>query len=282
MNWQLFLLISMVADTAGRLIQRTFLKDEKSDPIAYAALFQIFCGIIIGVIALIVGIQIPDIRAIWWNLIITAVIYGLATICIYKSLKTVEASVFTILFASRAVWTVLGGVVLLHESFFPIQILGAALILGSVVLISWTKMSLKMQAGEYYALAAAGLFAIGTINDAYVLQNADPATYLIYGFIAPGILIWLLYWKKSKIILQTMTSRASLNVWLISVVYAASALGFFWAYKVGNNIAQIASVYQISSILTVILAIVLLKERGQLLRKIIAAVIGLVGVYLVS
>ena len=167
MTWQLFIFISMIAETAGRLIQRSFLKDEKSDPIAYAALFQLFCGIIVGIVALILGIQIPDLSQIWLNLFLTGVLYGLATICIYKSLKEVEASVFTIIFASRAVFTILGGVVLLHESFLPVQILGAFLILLSVVFVSWTKVSMKFQIGEYFAFAAALLFSIAIINDAF-------------------------------------------------------------------------------------------------------------------
>lgn len=282
MNWQILLGISMLSDTAGRLIQRTILKNEKSDPIAYATLFQLFCGVIIGVIALVTGIKIPDLQPIWINLLLASVLYGLATICIYKSLKTIEASLFTILFASRVIWTIFGGVLLLHETFLPIQIFGAVLIFASVVFVSWTKASLKFQKAEYFALAAAAFFAIATVNDAYILQSFDPTTYLAYGFIGPGIFIWLLYLKKSRVIVSTMVSKASRGIWLLAVVYSISALGFVWAYKLGNNIAQLASIYQISSILTIAFAVVLLRERDHLWRKIIAGVIGFVGVLLAS
>lgn len=281
MSWPFFLFISMAADTAGRLIQRTFIKQDESDPIAYATLFQLFCGFIMVIIAAIFGIHIPDLRPLALNLLLVPVFYGLATLFIYKSLKNVEASIFTILFASRAIWIILGGVLLLREVFLPVQILGTVLILGSVIMVSWSK-SVRFQRGEYFALLAASLFALGTVNDTFILKVMDPTTYLGYSFLAPGIFIWLINWKKSKLIFKTMTTKASKNIWIISIVYSISALGFYWAYTVGRNIAQIASIYQISTITTIVFAVLLLKERDHLLRKLIATAIGFIGVLLVS
>jgi drug/metabolite transporter (DMT)-like permease len=280
-TWQLFLVISMIADTAGRLLQRTYVKQEQSDPIVYATLFQLFCGIIMVIIAAFVGIHLPPLGPITFNLLLVPILYGLATLFIYKSLKNVEASVFTILFASRAIWIILGGVVVLREIFLPLQILGTVLILGSVVLVSWSR-SVKFQKGEYFALLAAVLFALGTLNDTFILKVMDPTTYLVYSFLAPGLFIWLINFKKSRLILKTMTTRASKNIWIISIVYSVSALGFYWAYTVGHNIAQIASIYQISTITTIIFAVLLLRERDHLLRKLLAMAIGFIGVLLVS
>lgn len=282
MTWQIFIGISMAADIAGRLIQRTLLKNQKSDPIVYGILFQLITGMFISIFAVFTGFHIPDISSIWINLVLTSVLYGASTIFIYKSLKFTEASIFTVLFSFRAVWIILGGIFVLNEVFLPIQMLGSLLILLSIIIVSWKKEAFRVKRGELYAILAAILFGAATVNDAFVLQTLDPTTYLTYGFIGPGLFIWLLFPQKTKLLVKTVKSKAVSGISLLSFVYGVSALGYLWAYKVGSNLAQIASIYQVSSILTIIFAILLLRERDRIWLKIFAGILSFVGVLLVT
>ena len=155
MTWQLLLLISILADVGGRLIQRTLLRDTKSDPITYAIAFQLLAGCIVGFFAFFNGFKIPSLQPILPNLLLMPLFYGLANIFIFKSLKLAEASVFTVLFSSRAVWIILSAMLLLQETFSLYQFLGTILILFSILLVSWQGKLIRLRKGEMYGLLAA-------------------------------------------------------------------------------------------------------------------------------
>ncbi|MBI2641073.1 hypothetical protein HYW87_00555, partial [Candidatus Roizmanbacteria bacterium] len=95
MTWQLFLGLSISAEVAGRLIQRVILRDDKSDPVAYAIVFQLLGGTVIGIYALLTGFTLPNLQPISLNLVLMPILFGSANIFIFKSLQLTEASIFT-------------------------------------------------------------------------------------------------------------------------------------------------------------------------------------------
>ncbi len=52
---------------------------------------------------------------------------------------------------------------------------------------------------------------------------------------------------------------------------------YFIALQIGANSSQIAALDQLSTIIIVILGILLLKETQHVLRKIVAAIISVIG-----
>lgn len=117
MNWQIILAISVVTYSISVLLQRILLKNNKSDPIAYSIVFQLLTGIMIGAYAAFNGFNIPDLVPLIPNLILMTILYGAGNVFIFSALKIIDASEFTILFASRAMITIIGAIIFLKESF---------------------------------------------------------------------------------------------------------------------------------------------------------------------
>ena len=65
---------------------------------------------------------------------------------------------------------------------------------------------------------------------------------------------------------------------ILAFFYAISAVTVFEAYQVGRNAAQIAPLNQTTIIVTVVLAVIFLKEKTQFARKILGSLISFVGV----
>ncbi len=282
-HWQVFLLISILAESFGRVFQRFLLKDNKSDPIAYAVWFQFLTGILLSVYALIHGFKLPDnLLSLTPNLILVSVLYGLMSIFIFKALQQTEASIFTILFNSRVIITVLGAVILLNNPFTLKQVLGTVLILASVVAISFKKQKLQIKKGEIYSLLAGTFLALGVINDSIILKSFDVATFSAIAFIIPGIFIWLINPKSTGKILALPKDKFFPKIGLMGLIYGTAYLTYNFAYFSGQNAAQIAAIFPISSVITVLISMVLLKERQKMLIKLLAAIISFVGVLLVS
>src|SRR3989344_2150565 len=274
MTWQLLLGIGIFAEVFGRLIQRVLLRDDRSDPVVYAIVQQFLAGVIVGVFAFINGFKIPNLSPIAINLLLMPALYGLSITFIFKALKQTEASVFTILFASRAIWLILGAILLLHEVFIPKQFLGAFLIIASIVLVSWKKQKIKAQKGEVFAILASVIFAGAILNDAFIVKTFDVPSYVTVTYIASSLFILAMHPRKIHAIIPLFQSKISRKILLLACIYGVTSISYLLAYKLGNNAAQLGALFQISSILTVLFAIFFLKERSSLPMKIAAGILS--------
>ncbi len=281
MAWEIFLIISVSTEVFGRLLQRLLLKNNTSDPIAYLVVINIVAGILVGTFSILQGFSFNNVHLIWQNLLVMPLLWGVCNLFTYKSLKSTEASVFVILFSTRAIWQILGAVFFLNEVFTFQQVIGTLLILGSVVMVSMQNAKFSFKKGEFYALLAALFFAAAMINDAFVVRVFDVDSYLTFGFLLPAILIWALHPQKTPEIKKIAKSKNLWKIVMLSSLFAASALTALIAYTIGDNAAQLGALFQISTILTVFAAIFLLNERKSLMLKIIAGAISCAGVILI-
>ena len=281
MSWQILVAISVVTYSISVLLQRLLLKNNKVDSVAFSIIFQLFTGILILVYALIRGFSTPNLIPLLPNLALMIILYGAGNVLIFKALKAVEASEFTIVFATRSLWTILAAILFLGESFSSKQLLGTGFILSSVALVSWQK-GLKLNRGTLISLLAALVFGLAFVNDAFIIRNFDVPSYLALAFIFPALAIWAITPASTGKMKSMLTNDFLQKLSLLGVLYATSAITIFLAYKVGRNAAQIAPLNQTATIVTVVLAIIFLKEKAQLARKIIGAIFSFIGVVLVG
>lgn len=171
MSWQLLILISITLYSVSVLLQRIILKEHESQPVAYSIFFQLITGIIIGLVGfLFADMSLPgNLAKLLPNLILMTFLYGFANFFIFKSLKQTEASKFTIVFATRAFFTVLASSLLLRESLTQIQFFGAILIFSGVILINLKSSRFSLDKGSLLALLAAITFGTANTNDRYLL-----------------------------------------------------------------------------------------------------------------
>jgi drug/metabolite transporter (DMT)-like permease len=283
MNWQIFVAISIVTSAVSALLQKASMRKQKINPVAFAAGFQLLTSFFIGIILLFTGFHLPDLRVIWPNLLLMPVLYSLGNISKFKSLKRIEASEFTILFQSSTVITVLVAVMLLGEVFRIQEIAGLALVILAIVLVTLReKVKVRFSSGELYTLGCAAAFGIAFANDAYILRTFDLWSYTFIAFFIPGALTLLYMRKEAKTLKHLLEKESVIGFVLSSLIYAVAAATVYAAYQIGRNAAQIASITPTYSILIVILAAILLKERDRLPQKLIAAVLAVVGIVLLQ
>lgn len=282
MNWQILLAISVITYSISVLLQRVLLKNDKSDPVAYSIVFQLLTGILIGIYAIFNGFTTPNLVPLIPNLILMTILYGAGNVFIFSALKMIDASEFTIVFASRALWTIIGAMIFLKESFSAQQALGTILIISSVVLVSWTKQKFSFSKGFIFSVLAALSFGLAFTNDAFIVNNFDVPSYLTIAFIVPSLAVWAINPKSTVKMKPLFERKTLLKLGLLGVFYAVSAITIFLAYQVGKNASQIAPLNQTATIITVVLSVIFLKERTDLLRKLLGAIISFVGVVLVK
>jgi drug/metabolite transporter (DMT)-like permease len=280
MDWFLLAIISTVTVAISNILKRTLMKDEKSNVFAYSVVFQLLCGAIIGIFAIINGFVMPPIIKLLPYFIIITISYTAATLLHFKALQKVGAGEVTILTSTRALWTILIAVLLLGESFTIFKLIGTILILAGVWIIP-TK-GFKLNEGVIYALAGAFCYGVGFATDTYILRYSEAISYTAISFILPGLLIFAINPKMSKEIKSLFRPSTLSKMVLLGIFYSIGAIAIYLAYQQGGTAAQLAPISQSVVVLTVLLAAITLGENDNLLRKLISAIIVTIGVLMLK
>ncbi len=284
MNWQILIIVSVIFASLSTILQRILLKNDKSDPVAYSIFFQLLVGMFIGSVGFFTGqMNMPrNLLFIVPNLILMTLLYGVGNVFLFKALKQINASIFTVVFSSRALFTVIASTIFLSETLLIKQFFGVFLILAGIVLVSSKATKFNFGKGEIFAILAALCFGFANTNDRFLLKTLDVYPYVFLVFIVPALFILGINLNViSKI--KVFTEKIILSKMIfLCVFYALSAITFFYALRIGNNSSQIATINLTSVILTVLLSVLILREREDFLKKIIAALLSFVGLILVS
>ncbi|MFZ1721385.1 MAG: EamA family transporter, partial [Microgenomates group bacterium] len=134
MNWLILTLISVVIISLANIIQKILMREDDSDPITYAIAFHFLVGLMVLLVALPFGYQLPNINQNYIFFLLSALSWGLGTVLFYKALQLLESSEVTIIISSRVLITIAASLVFLNESFSAQKIVGTLLILSSVFL----------------------------------------------------------------------------------------------------------------------------------------------------
>lgn len=254
------------------------MKDESSDAYAQAVVFTGLGGLFSLIVLLFRGgFQ----SSLSWNLLplfsLAAFVSAMGMICTFKGFKSIDASEHTILLTSSKLWLILGATLFLQESFTITKLIGTVAILFGVVLAEWKKQTFVLNKGVVYVLLAALFFATSGTISYFIIRNFDVLSFMVYGSLFVTTILIVLRPKIIKKLSFYFKPKRALNIITTSVNDALANIFGLVAYQVGRNALQIGPIMATQSLLTVILAIVILKERDNMFQKIagsLAAVIG--------
>lgn len=283
MSWQLLILLSVFTYSVSVLLQRVLVKDDKSDPVAFSIVFQFITAAFIGAYAVAVGqMKIPELTPYIPGLLLMTVLYSLGNYFLFSSLKKVEASKFTIIFSLRAFFTVIASTIFLREALNTPQWLGALCIFGGVVLVAGNVRRRTFAREEWFAVLAAVFFGLAVVNDRFILRTFPVLPYVFIGFVTPGIGIALLRIRSVARIPVLLKGSLVLKLTALCAIYAVSAVAFFIGLQKAPNASQVITINLTSVIVSVILAIIFLRERTDWIKKLIGAALSFVGLLLLS
>jgi drug/metabolite transporter (DMT)-like permease len=284
MSWQILILINVLLYSVSVILQRTIIKNKESDPWAYSIMFQFIVGVMIWIYTYFtMGTNIHmDIPFYHPNLVLMTLLWGGANIFIYNALKVSEASTFTIIFATRSLFTLMASTIFLREFVSPTQLFGILSIVVGVIVVSYKKKGLSFGKKELFSFGAAVFVGLANTNDRAVLKLLDVQTYSVISYLFPAFFLLVLRPKTiSK--LKTMMDKTTIkNTLLLAIFWVGFSLTFNQALKIAPSASQVSAISLTSVILIVLLSVVFLKEKDNLAKKIIGAIVSFIGLLLVS
>ncbi len=285
MSWQILVLLSVVLISFGGILQKVVMKDQRSDPWAYSITFQFLVGVFVATYGFAFSdMTLPtNIRPLIPNLVLMVLLWSANNILLFSALKRIEASIFTVIFSTRSLFTTLASSLFLSEFLSRRQFVGAFFILLGAVFVTFTKKTgFKFDKGIIYAVLATAAFGFANTNDRVLLGSFNLYPYITLAFVLPSL--FLVFVKPSSVYnLKLFTNFNILKkMILLCLIYALASIAFFRALQIAPNSSQVATISVTSVVLTVFLSIIFLKERENMGRKIIGALSAFIGLLLVS
>lgn len=281
MTWQIFTVISVLALSSSVLLQKILLSKFKSDPYAYAVVFQGLVSVLLMFFALLVGFKLPGIETVIIPAIVSIVAFGLGHIVYAKTLQVVEASAFSVLFATQAIWIMLLGILLFSESLTVLQVIGAIIIFCSVGLLVKNIKVLRLDKGTLLGLLTGLLFGIAITAWSYVGRHTDGVSWAAISFVGTAIVAFLARPQSVKHMKHLFSAKVILSLIVLTIFYAIGSLAMLYAYKEGT-FSVVTPLRQSSIIITTLLALLFISsERTRVKRKLIAAALCFIGVVMI-
>lgn len=259
------------------------MKDEGSDPVAYTVVFLIILSVMTGVFAAYKGFVFPPISEYWFNFLLSAILYAVGAVSWFKALKHIESSEAAIIASFGSVVTIASAIIFLGDPFVLRQGIGVVLILLSIYLLNSIKGAFRFTAYSGWALLSTICYGLAATSDLYILSHGyDAVSFVPVMSIAPAILIVLLrpsVLKHGRVYLKSTFLK---SMFFMTLFYSIQAISYYVAFENGGLASQISPISKSSIILTVLLAVIFLKERKNLQVKLLSASLVTFGVLLIK
>ena len=277
MNFAWFWLaaFSGIAETGYNTLSRVALKN--GSPSYYAWWFSLIRSAIFFIPALFFSTLQLSLN----NLAILSVLGFFNFINVYLFMKMHslnQLSVSTIISRLRIVWVPILAFFIIGERLMPKQYLAIFILLVAVFLLRSPKKLLKDK-----AMLTAVLFSITTAVVTVLLKMASDLTstsMVVFAMSFPSVILIPLVISSPKQKLLIPWRKHIFEKLAISALSIALIYTFIWALKLGGKVGAVNAIFQSISALSVVVGIILLKEKQFILQKISGAVLVIIGAWL--
>jgi drug/metabolite transporter (DMT)-like permease len=279
-TWQFNLLMYYVFNVIFFQFYKLSVRNLKKDG-AGTVIFQAIAGISQLLIAPFFIWKIPSSVSVVILLLVACIFYAINDRLQTTVRKNLEVSTSSILSQFGTVFLIIYGFIIFRNQFVLTKIIGALLIIGANAWIFYKPSKKKATINRYYILGIVSLLAFATAItiDIGISGQFNLPFYIAFTLLVPAAMIAI----SEKISIKSITEE-----WKRGNSYFFIVTGFSWgltilfglrAYQFGN-VNTIIPLQAVPVILNVMAAYFFLKEKDDALKKLIAAFIVVIGVYL--
>ncbi len=248
---------------------------------AATVLIQIIGGVSIMLLAPFFPFTLPDDPKLYALLALACIFFAVSDRLQTTARKHLQVSTLSIIDQLVTIFLLFYGFTLFQEPVTSSKILGAFIILLGNFLLFYKKG--KLQCNKYIIMAVIATFALATAFtiDIGIAQEFNLPFYIMLTFIIPGIIIAVVQKMHLQTIINEFT-RGTRNYYALTGIAWGLAVFFsLRAFQFGE-ISTIVPLQATAVLLNVIVAYIFLKEQDQKYKKIVAAVLVIIGVYITT
>lgn len=275
--WLLFALLSGVFYTAQGLITRHILRGNK-DAWAFSFYFSAI-GALVSLPFMLTNVRVATHSTQWTLMIIVGCLIVLQNILNFKSTNTLEASIQGSITKFRLVWVFLFGILLLHEQFSWLKLIGTVITVFAGVIILNKFRRPSSLTGVAYAFTATIVYAIVIALYKYLFSSFNSASLTFFIFFIPALLN-LIIMPRALERIKTMFHEQRVPVILACGLGGFANLAMNQSLAIGEA-SRALVIIEAFLVVTLIGEHLFLKEESHLLTKIVAVGLATLGAILI-
>ncbi len=278
--WIYYTIGSIVFFTILNLLQRKLSVDSKN-PRAMSVIFNSYAGCIAILFFLLTQsytrLELPKEPTAWFVVISATVLYGLFERGRFYVAKLVDASVFATIINVGLIVAFIGSIFFFSENISFLKISGAIIILIALFLVSYSKTAAPVsKKGIVLGIIISAIIGVGWLFDKKGTEYFNADTYNIFVWTIPIIFIYLPHIPYSD--LKQEFKRGS---WKLALLAFLNVTGYFFQLKALGmyEASRVFPLISTATIFTVLIGVFFLNEKENALRKIIAGILAVIGIY---
>jgi drug/metabolite transporter (DMT)-like permease len=286
MNWLLLTILAVSSRGIFSIAAKLFSSTTKTSPMTQGVVLTLCATIFTFLISpFIGGISFNGIISVWPIAVIMVLSQAFGNVLFFKGLEKLDAGTTQIAFSSILIWGILLSSLFLKSNFTLEQIAGALIVMIAIIFSAYRKSHKSLGSNILYIVASAFIFSIFQVTSAQLALTISTGAYLIMAYLGSTIIIGAVYWKKVFPEIKKLKEN-TLPVLSATIFAGITSLGYFvfsyFAYAAAPSRGVVVLLLATQVILSVILGIIFLKEKEHAGRKLISAVVAVIGAILIN
>ncbi len=248
---------------------------------ALTVLLQLLAGTVALLLFPFFEIKFPSNVSVYIMLGISVIFYAITDRVNTTVRSGIEASTFSMLKQLSTTFMIFAGLIFFKEPFIVTKFIGALLIIFSNLLIFYKKG--KFEFNKYIAFGILGniSFTIALFLDVNISDNFNLPFYVAMTLMVPAILIMIFERIKPSEIKNELVKGNKKAIAITAISWGVSIISQLRAYQL-QKVTIVAPLCALTVMLNVIVGYLFLKEKDNMLRKIIAAILIIISVVLLN
>ncbi len=278
--WQVNLVLAIITMVGFNQFYRITARKAKDT----ASMFIIIFLIMSSIFALMIPFDKFRISMDWriyGLLFVTIILYTINDRIKALAYKHLDVSVISVLTQLSKVVMFLYGIFIFKEVLMLRNIIGAIFIFSSVVIFFYKKNIFQINKYVWLMIVAAFAFASALSIDVKISTQFNLILYLLVVFLLPALVVFVVE-KKSFFDLRqefNLNSKNKKCYILTGFFFAMAAIFHLLAFRTGP-MSIVAPLTMITVLINTIFGYIFLKERDDLVKRIVASILVIVGVFL--
>lgn len=278
--WFMFVVLYIILAVAFTQFYKIVLNTSKSDG-TLTVLLQFIAGLCALIISSFFKFTFPTDWKVYLLLGIACVFYALSDRMNTTVRSGIEASTFSIIKQLSTVFMILAGLLFFKEQFVWKKIIGAGLIIFSNILIFYKKGNQKLDKFVLLGILSNIIYSVALFLDVNISDSFNLAFYVALTLLIPALFITIVERVKLSNIRKEYKNGNKKAILITGICWGTMIVVQLRAYQLGET-TSVAPLCALTVIGNVLVGYLFLKERNNLLKKLFAAFLIIMSVFLIK
>lgn len=279
-TWYVNLVLYLVLYVLFTQFYKVATKSSQNDG-ALTILLQSLGGLCVLLFVPFFKIQFPSTIMTYVFLGIAVVFYAIADRVNTTARRGLEVSIFSILGQLSTVFVIIWGIIFFKEEIIIKKLFGAFLILLGNVVVLYKKGRFEWNKYILFSILGSLSLSIGISVDVGISDQFNMPMYVSATLLMPALILLIFQRTRIKDVVKEFKGGNKKAILLVGFSWGIMLIEMLRTYQFGT-VTTIAPLMATTTILNVFVAFFMLKEKDSIWRKILAAVIVVMGIVLIK